>query len=195
MTRLLNDPNDVIGEATTGLVAEYGDLLARVTGGVVRSQITRPGKIAVVTGGGSGHYPAFAGWVGTGLADGAVIGTVFASPSSQQICAVAGAGMTTGADAALDAARTAAEAVAGLTTTLVDALGPFVAALAERPDTDQPCSDAWAGAADQAESTAQATSPLRPRIGRTRVLADRSVGHPDPGAVSLTLVLRTAARA
>ena len=56
---------------------------------MVRSTVRAPGKVAVVIGGGSGHYPAFAGWVGPGLADGAVIGNIFASPSTQQICAVA----------------------------------------------------------------------------------------------------------
>lgn len=89
MTHVQNDANDFADEATSGLVGAYGDLLTRVTGGVVRRGITRAAKVAVVIGGGSGHYPAFAGWVGPGLADGAVIGNIFASPSTQQICAVA----------------------------------------------------------------------------------------------------------
>ena len=45
-----------------------------VPGGVVRAHKTRPGKVAVVIGGGSGHYPAFCGTVGPGFADGAVVG-------------------------------------------------------------------------------------------------------------------------
>src|SRR5699024_2768660 len=64
-------------------------LVRRVPGGVVRTTRTPPGQVAVVIGGGSGHYPAFAGLVGRGLAHGAAMGNVFASPSAQQIYSVA----------------------------------------------------------------------------------------------------------
>ena len=47
------------------------------------------GQVAVVIGGGSGHYPAFGGLVGPGLAHGAAMGNLFASPSTQQIVSVA----------------------------------------------------------------------------------------------------------
>ena len=56
---------------------------------MTRAAPTAPGQVAVVIGGGSGHYPAFSGLVGRGLAHGAVVGNVFASPSAQQICSVA----------------------------------------------------------------------------------------------------------
>ncbi|MFB0936967.1 MAG: dihydroxyacetone kinase family protein, partial [Propionivibrio sp.] len=59
-----------------------------VIGGVVRSTATPEGKVAVVVGGGSGHYPAFAGFVGPGLADAAVAGDVFASPSTHLVANV-----------------------------------------------------------------------------------------------------------
>ena len=55
-----------------------------VAGGVVRATTTPPGKVAVVVGGGSGHYPAFCGVVGQGFADGAVVGNIFTSPSAQR---------------------------------------------------------------------------------------------------------------
>jgi dihydroxyacetone kinase len=89
MTRVLNSVDDFTGEATAGLVLAHPRLVRAVPGGVVRA--TRPSapKVALVAGGGSGHYPAFTGWVGRGLADGAVVGNVFASPSARQICAVA----------------------------------------------------------------------------------------------------------
>jgi dihydroxyacetone kinase len=45
--------------------------------------------VAVLAGGGSGHYPAFAGLIGQGFADGAVVGNIFTSPSAQQAYAVA----------------------------------------------------------------------------------------------------------
>src|SRR5690606_38925142 len=60
-----------------------------VTGGVVRSTRGAEPTVAVVTGGGSGHYPAFAGLVGPGLAPGAAMGHLFASPSAHQVRSVA----------------------------------------------------------------------------------------------------------
>ena len=50
---------------------------------------TPPGKVAVVVGGGAGHYPAFCGVVGTGFADGAVVGNIFTSPSAREAASVA----------------------------------------------------------------------------------------------------------
>lgn len=91
MTRVLNSPEAFTAEAMEGLVSLYPGHLQPVYGGVVRARVGRPGKVAVVIGGGSGHYPAFAGWVGPGLADGAVVGNIFASPSTRQICSVAAA--------------------------------------------------------------------------------------------------------
>lgn len=89
MTRLFNDPSDFPEEARLGLVAANRDKLMAVPGGVVRSTRTKPGTVAVVVGGGSGHYPTFAGLVGQGLAHGAVMGNLFCSPSSQQVYSVA----------------------------------------------------------------------------------------------------------
>jgi dihydroxyacetone kinase len=60
-----------------------------VPGGVVRANQTPPGKVAVVIGGGSGHYPAFCGTVGPGFADGAVVGNIFTSPSAEDAASVA----------------------------------------------------------------------------------------------------------
>ncbi|MFD9892196.1 dihydroxyacetone kinase family protein [Amycolatopsis sp. NPDC059027] len=70
-----------------GFATAYGRTVRKVPGayGVVRREDTRPGKVAVVIGGGCGHYPAFAGLVGPGLADGAVVGDVFTSPSAEQV--------------------------------------------------------------------------------------------------------------
>ncbi len=52
---------------------------------LVRADAPLPGKVGIVTGGGSGHLPLFLGYVGYGLADGVAVGDVFASPSSEQI--------------------------------------------------------------------------------------------------------------
>ena len=89
MTRLWNDPADFADEMIEGFVAANARSVRRVTGGVVRSTVVPDGQVAVVIGGGSGHYPAFGGLVGQGLAHGAAMGNLFASPSAQQIHAVA----------------------------------------------------------------------------------------------------------
>lgn len=88
MTRLVNDPAAFADEMTEGFVAAHADRVLPVSGGVVRASTAPAGQVAVVVGGGSGHYPAFAGLVGPGLADGAVLGNVFASPSAQQVTSV-----------------------------------------------------------------------------------------------------------
>ena len=85
MTRLYNDPVNFVDEATAGFVAAHAQRVCQVPGGVIRSTRSEPGTVAVVIGGGSGHYPAFAGLVGQGLAHGAVMGNLFASPSAQQV--------------------------------------------------------------------------------------------------------------
>ena len=89
MSYLLNDPAEFADEMTDGFVAANAALVRRVEGGVARRTRTPAGQVAVVVGGGSGHYPAFAGLVGRGLAHGAAMGNVFASPSAQQIRTVA----------------------------------------------------------------------------------------------------------
>lgn len=89
MTRLFNDPAAFADEALEGFAAAHRRWVRPVTGGVVRAGGTPAGQVAVVIGGGSGHYPAFSGLVGRGLAHGAAVGNVFASPSSRQIRSVA----------------------------------------------------------------------------------------------------------
>jgi dihydroxyacetone kinase len=89
MTRLVNAAPDFAGEALDGFVAAYSEHVLPVHGGVVRASATPAGRVAVVLGGGSGHYPAFAGWVGPGFAHGAVCGNIFASPSASQVYSVA----------------------------------------------------------------------------------------------------------
>ncbi|MET0828007.1 MAG: dihydroxyacetone kinase family protein [Microbacterium sp.] len=91
MTRLWNEPADFADEMIAGFVAANERYVRRVSGGVVRSTVVPEGQVAVVVGGGSGHYPAFGGLVGQGLAHGAAMGNLFASPSTQQIHAVASA--------------------------------------------------------------------------------------------------------
>ncbi|EJL90306.1 dihydroxyacetone kinase family protein [Pantoea sp. GM01] len=89
MTYLFNQPSAFAAELIEGFVAANADKVRQVAGGVVRSTRSEPNTVAVIVGGGSGHYPAFAGLVGQGLAHGAAMGNLFASPSAQQIYNVA----------------------------------------------------------------------------------------------------------
>lgn len=88
MTRLMNDPADFAREALDGFCAAHPEHVQPVRGGVRRSTASPEGEVALVVGGGSGHYPAFAGWVGTGMAHAAVCGNIFASPSASQVYSV-----------------------------------------------------------------------------------------------------------
>jgi dihydroxyacetone kinase len=88
MTRLFDDPASFADDLLEGFLDVHQDRVVGVPGGVVRAAQTPPGKVAVVVGGGSGHYPAFCGVVGPGFADGAVVGNVFTSPSTQEACSV-----------------------------------------------------------------------------------------------------------
>jgi dihydroxyacetone kinase len=83
MTRLINDPAVFTDQMLEGFCDLYPQYVTQVSGGVVRSTAIAEGKVAVVIGGGSGHYPAFCGTVGPGFADGAVVGNIFTSPSTQ----------------------------------------------------------------------------------------------------------------
>jgi len=89
MTKIFNDPIDFAAETLSGFVRAFPGFVQQIPGGVIRVDPPVAGKVAVVIGGGSGHYPAFAGWVGPGMADGAVVGDVFASPSAHQVASVA----------------------------------------------------------------------------------------------------------
>jgi hypothetical protein len=82
MTRIFNDPAVFKDEMTDGFISAYSRYVERAPGasGVMRVGGARHGKVSLVIGGGSGHYPAFCGVVGPGLADGAVIGDLFTRP-------------------------------------------------------------------------------------------------------------------
>lgn len=84
MQKILNDPDRFVDEMLDGLLAAHPDEL-RTTGdprAIVRADAPIAGKVAIATGGGSGHLPLFLGYVGAGLIDGAAVGNVFASPSA-----------------------------------------------------------------------------------------------------------------
>lgn len=87
MKKLINDPDDVVDEALTG-VARVTEGAALVEGHRALVRTDRPaGRVAVLSGGGSGHEPAFSGYIGPGHLDGAVCGEVFASPGVDAVLA------------------------------------------------------------------------------------------------------------
>ncbi|MBM7607640.1 dihydroxyacetone kinase-like protein [Lysinibacillus composti] len=88
MKKVINNPENVVNEMVEGFIAAFGNDYKKVhhTNGVVIKN--KPNRVAVVTGGGSGHEPLFIGMVGEGLADGAAIGNVFAAPTPNTVLEV-----------------------------------------------------------------------------------------------------------
>jgi dihydroxyacetone kinase-like protein len=87
MKKLINDPRDVVRESLAGLALAASDLV-RVHHNptyVLRAAAPVPGKVGIVSGGGSGHEPMHAGYVGKGMLDAACPGEVFTSPAPDQI--------------------------------------------------------------------------------------------------------------
>ena len=91
MTQFINEKADIVQEAVDGVIASSGGKLARLDGyphiRVVLRTDWDKSKVALVTGGGSGHEPAHAGFVGQGMLTAAVCGDVFASPSVDAVLA------------------------------------------------------------------------------------------------------------
>src|ERR1700732_4991474 len=86
MQRIINDPNLVVEDMLKGFAKCYKNLISPIEENprvlkYIKAPI--PGKVGVVTGGGSGHKPAFVGYVGKNMCDAVAVGEVFASPSAQ----------------------------------------------------------------------------------------------------------------
>jgi len=92
MKKLINDVSNVLGESLNGFAAAHADI---VTLGAeqkfVQRKVLKPGKVALLSGGGSGHEPLHAGFVGHGMLDAACPGQVFTSPTPDQMIAAADA--------------------------------------------------------------------------------------------------------
>ncbi len=87
LKKLINDPFAVVDEALEGFVAAHDGVVALGAPRVVVRRHAAKDKVGFVVGGGSGHEPAFAGYVGVGLADAAACGSVFASPPPDVVLA------------------------------------------------------------------------------------------------------------
>ncbi len=90
MKKILNSPADFVFEMLDGLIKAHPDQLAfeEEPQCIVRADAPVEGKVALATGGGSGHLPVFLGYVGKGMLDGCAVGDVFASPSADQMLTV-----------------------------------------------------------------------------------------------------------
>ncbi|TVY02930.1 dihydroxyacetone kinase subunit DhaK [Paenibacillus cremeus] len=86
MKKVINNPENVVDEMLEGLLLAHSDQLRSVredNRALVRADSPVQGKVAIATGGGSGHLPLFLGYVGKGMLDGVAVGNMFASPSAQ----------------------------------------------------------------------------------------------------------------
>jgi dihydroxyacetone kinase-like protein len=88
MKKLINAPDTVVDEALAGMLAAHPELIRLETPNVVvRRDAPRPGKVGIISGGGSGHEPMHGGFVGLGMLDAACPGAVFTSPVPDQMLA------------------------------------------------------------------------------------------------------------
>ncbi len=86
MQRFLNDPDDIVDETVRGFLAAHRDLVRADPANprvVVAQGVPVAGKVGIVTGGGSGHEPAFAGYCGPGMIDAVAVGELFSSPTAR----------------------------------------------------------------------------------------------------------------
>ena len=86
MKKLINDPADVVSDALLGIEAAHPDLRVDHAHKIIyRGEAPRPGKVGLISGGGSGHEPLHGGFVGLGMLDAACCGEVFTSPVPDQM--------------------------------------------------------------------------------------------------------------
>ncbi|WP_281999032.1 dihydroxyacetone kinase subunit DhaK [Priestia flexa] len=91
MKKLINNPNNVVDEMIEGYVKSHPQHVKQLLENkrsLITAKETREGKVGILIGGGSGHEPAFMGYVGDGMADGVAIGNIFASPPPDPILEV-----------------------------------------------------------------------------------------------------------
>lgn len=90
MKKLINHVDTVLGESLQGFAAAHADIVTLDPGlQFVRRRTLKPGKVALISGGGSGHEPLHTGFIGHGMLDAACPGQVFTSPTPDQMLAAA----------------------------------------------------------------------------------------------------------
>ncbi|MRJ48025.1 dihydroxyacetone kinase subunit DhaK [Fundicoccus ignavus] len=86
MKKIMNEPTQIVDEMLKGMVYCHSDLIKRIDGfEIIQRTADKTGKVAIISGGGSGHEPSHAGFVGKGMLSAAVCGPVFTSPTPDQI--------------------------------------------------------------------------------------------------------------
>ena len=88
MKKIMNKPEDFVDETIEGILKANSDFYKKADSSlreIVRKEAPINDKVAIATGGGSGHLPVFLGYVGEGLCDGVAVGNVFASPSAKEM--------------------------------------------------------------------------------------------------------------
>ena len=86
MKKIINNPENVVTEMLDGLAYVHNDLVHRLPGfDIIARNEQAPGRVGLISGGGSGHEPAHAGFVGDGMLSAAIAGAVFTSPTPDQI--------------------------------------------------------------------------------------------------------------
>lgn len=86
MKKIINRASDVVTEMLDGLAYVHSDLVHRVEGfDIIARNAEKTGKVGLISGGGSGHEPSHAGFVGQGMLSAAVCGAVFTSPTPDQV--------------------------------------------------------------------------------------------------------------
>ncbi|ACL69086.1 dihydroxyacetone kinase subunit DhaK [Halothermothrix orenii] len=85
MQKFVNDPSQVVDEMLEGFVKNHKDLVAKTDNPRVLKYVKAPieNKVGIVTGGGSGHKPAFIGYIGKNMVDAVAVGEIFSSPTAQ----------------------------------------------------------------------------------------------------------------
>jgi phosphoenolpyruvate---glycerone phosphotransferase subunit DhaK len=89
MNKLINSPQTLLADALRGVAAAHRELSVDFENRIVFSTAAREGRVALVSGGGSGHEPLHSGFVGAGILDAACAGEIFTSPTPDQILAAA----------------------------------------------------------------------------------------------------------
>lgn len=86
MKKFINNPNEIISEMISGMVSAHSNMITQLNDSpIIVRKHKKSNKVTLISGGGSGHEPAHAGYVGYGMLDCAIIGELFTSPSADKV--------------------------------------------------------------------------------------------------------------
>lgn len=84
MQRILNNPDDIVDEMLQGVLKSHVSIVeATENSRVIKSKYAKKGRVAVITGGGAGHDPAFVGYCGKNMCDAVAVGEIYSSPTAK----------------------------------------------------------------------------------------------------------------